>query len=64
VIGDKPCDIDMGRMAGATTFLVRTGYGAQFENAVTADFMVDDLAAATRLIRSHFWKERTILHGH
>ena len=32
VIGDKPCDIDMGRMAGATTFLVRTGYGGQYEN--------------------------------
>ena len=27
VIGDKPCDIDLGRRAGATTFLVRTGHG-------------------------------------
>jgi D-glycero-D-manno-heptose 1,7-bisphosphate phosphatase len=52
VIGDKTSDIEMGRMAGATTFLVRTGYGAQWENAVSADFVVDSLAAATPLIRS------------
>ena len=64
VIGDKPCDIDMGRMAGATTFLVRTGYGAQYENAVAADFVVDDLAAATEPIRSLARKERTIVHGY
>jgi histidinol-phosphate phosphatase family protein len=64
VIGDKPCDIEMGRIAGATTFLVRTGYGVQFENAVTADFVVDDLTAATRLIRSRFCEERTSLHGY
>ena len=31
VIGDKPCDIDMGHAAGAVTFLVRTGYGAEVE---------------------------------
>ena len=63
VVGDKPCDIDMGNIAGATTFLVRTGYGAQFENAVKADFVVDDLTAATRLILSLFCKERAI-HGY
>lgn len=28
VIGDKPCDIDMGLVVNATTFLVTTGYGA------------------------------------
>jgi histidinol-phosphate phosphatase family protein len=50
VIGDKACDIDMGRMAGALTFLVRTGYGAQFENGAAADFVVDDLSVATRSI--------------
>lgn len=36
VIGDKPCDIELGQRVGATTFLVRTGYGA----AVAADAMV------------------------
>jgi len=50
VIGDKACDIEMGRMVGALTFLVRTGYGAQFENEVAADFVVDDLAAAAQAI--------------
>lgn len=28
VVGDKACDIELGRQVGATTFLVRTGYGA------------------------------------
>ena len=63
VIGDKPCDIEMGRGAGATTFLVRTGYGAQYENAVAAHFIVDDLAAAIGPIRS-LARERTSIHGH
>ena len=31
-------------------FLVRTGYGAQFENQVAADLLVDDLPAAARSI--------------
>src|SRR5919106_5893166 len=51
VIGDKACDIEMGHGAGALTFLVRTGYGAQVENEAAADFVVDDLAAATASIR-------------
>ena len=50
VIGDKACDIEMGRMAGAKTFLVRTGYGAQLENKVGADYVVDDLAAAAHAV--------------
>jgi D-glycero-D-manno-heptose 1,7-bisphosphate phosphatase len=50
VIGDKASDIEMGSMAGALTFLVRTGYGAQFENEVAADYVVDDLAAAAQAI--------------
>ncbi len=29
VVGDKLCDIEMGRRAGATTFLVRTGWGQE-----------------------------------
>ena len=64
VIGDKDCDIDMGRRAGAMTFLVRTGYGVQFENAVAADFVVDDLAAAIGFIGCLMGAERTIIHGH
>jgi D-glycero-D-manno-heptose 1,7-bisphosphate phosphatase len=50
VIGDKACDIEMGQAAGALTFLVRTGYGAQVENEAAADFVVDDLVAAAQAI--------------
>ncbi len=48
VIGDKPCDIEMGRAVGATTLLVRTGYGAEHEAAgvVSADYCVNDLVEA------------------
>jgi len=52
VIGDNICDIELGRAIGATTILVRTGYGAKVEPA-GADFVVDDLAAAAELILSH-----------
>jgi D-glycero-D-manno-heptose 1,7-bisphosphate phosphatase len=51
VMGDKAGDIQMGRMAGVVTFLARTGYGAQSEDAIAADFVGDDLAAATATIR-------------
>jgi D-glycero-alpha-D-manno-heptose 1-phosphate guanylyltransferase len=64
VIGDKACDIDMGRMAGALTFLVRTGYGGQVEKATAADFVVDDLCGATRSIGRLLGTERTVIHGH
>jgi D-glycero-D-manno-heptose 1,7-bisphosphate phosphatase len=52
VVGDKPCDIDLGRGFGATTVLVRTGYGAVHEAAgdAEADFVVDDLPGAARVI--------------
>jgi histidinol-phosphate phosphatase family protein len=52
VIGDKPCDIDLGEAVGATTFLVRTGYGATFaaDPAIGADHIVDDLAEAATII--------------
>jgi dTDP-glucose 4,6-dehydratase len=52
VIGDKACDIDMGRNVGATTLLVRTGYGAQVaaDSAAQPDYVVNDLSAATEVI--------------
>jgi D-glycero-D-manno-heptose 1,7-bisphosphate phosphatase len=52
MIGDKPCDIDLGRAVQATTLLVRTGYGAKFadEHGLAADFIVDDLRHAARVI--------------
>ncbi|HWP57482.1 MAG TPA: D-glycero-beta-D-manno-heptose 1,7-bisphosphate 7-phosphatase [Candidatus Acidoferrales bacterium] len=53
VIGDKISDIEMGRAIGATTFLVRTGYGAEIaaEGKSGADHVVDDLARAVAVIR-------------
>jgi D-glycero-D-manno-heptose 1,7-bisphosphate phosphatase len=51
VIGDKPCDIELGRAIGAVTFLVRTGYGALWEReGLQADYIVDDVLAAARII--------------
>ena len=53
VIGDKPADIEMGRQVRATTFLVRTGYGADFvgDPTVTPDYVADDLSAAAQTIQ-------------
>lgn len=52
VIGDKPCDIDLGLAIGATTFLVRTGYGARYATHANLQphFVVDDLLHASRII--------------
>ena len=54
VIGDKPADIEMGRQVRATTFLVRTGYGAEFvgDPTVNPDYVADDLSAAAQTIQS------------
>jgi D-glycero-D-manno-heptose 1,7-bisphosphate phosphatase len=53
VIGDKPADIELGRHARATTFLVRTGYGAEsvHDPAVHPDYVADDLSAAAQMIQ-------------
>jgi D-glycero-D-manno-heptose 1,7-bisphosphate phosphatase len=64
VIGDKACDIEMGRAAGALTFLVRTGYGTQAENEAAADFVIDDLAAATAAIRVLGETQKNVITGH
>ena len=60
VIGDKACDIEMGQRVGATTILVRTGYGAQFEQSVAADYIVDDLSAAAEIIKGLLRNERNV----
>lgn len=54
LIGDKPADIELGRAIRATTFLVRTGYGAGFVNdpTVNPDYVADDLSAAAQIIQS------------
>ncbi|MCD6416325.1 MAG: HAD family hydrolase [Planctomycetes bacterium] len=52
VIGDKACDIQMGRRIRATTFLVKTGYGSEEANRsdLGPDFVVADLLEAARII--------------
>ena len=52
LIGDNACDIALGRAVGATTILVRTGYGVEQETAgIDTDFVADNLdEAATWII--------------
>jgi D-glycero-D-manno-heptose 1,7-bisphosphate phosphatase len=52
VVGDKPCDIELGKRLGATTLLVRTGYGEQYaaDPTVQPDHVVADLLEAAAAI--------------
>lgn len=52
VIGDKLSDVELGKRVGATTFLVRTGYGAQAskEHGEIANHTVSDIAEAAQII--------------
>jgi D-glycero-D-manno-heptose 1,7-bisphosphate phosphatase len=50
VIGDKPCDIDLGKRLGATTILVRTGYGEEYAATTDADYVAADLLEAADVI--------------
>lgn len=52
VVGDKASDIELGKSAGASTILVRTGYGREVEasGGAGADWIVDDLRQAAARI--------------
>ena len=52
VIGDNTCDIELGHRAEATTFLVRTGYGAQLASETNGNpnHIVDGLSEAAQAI--------------
>jgi len=52
VVGDHESDIELGAAVGATTLLVRSGYGAEVEARATAapDHVVDDLVGAAQVI--------------
>ena len=52
VIGDKICDIELGRNLGALTLLVRTGYGekTQLDFSMVPDFVVADLDESANTI--------------
>lgn len=54
VIGDKACDVDLGLVVNATTFLVTTGYGAGHaaECGSRAHHVVGSLEEAARHIES------------
>jgi D-glycero-D-manno-heptose 1,7-bisphosphate phosphatase len=56
MVGDKAVDVDLGQAVGATSILVRTGWGskAEREGKCAPATIVDDLAAAA------VWIERTI----
>ena len=53
VIGDKTCDLEAGRRVGATTFLVRTGYGNETltQTNFPPDYVADDLLSAAQVIQ-------------
>jgi D-glycero-D-manno-heptose 1,7-bisphosphate phosphatase len=66
LIGDQPCDIELGQRIGATTFLVRTGYGAQVaaQTTVNPDCVVEDLWEAAQIIKRLLaTDERTAIDG-
>ncbi len=52
VIGDKPCDIQLGQAIGAKTVLVRTGYGKEHEAAQDCDpdFTIDSIADLSAIL--------------
>jgi len=52
VIGDKPCDIELGQAVSAKTVLVRTGYGAKHETAqdCSPDFIIDSIADLSAIL--------------
>ena len=51
VVGDNQTDIDLGRRIGATTLLVRTGYGTRVEATAQSDYVVDDITDAASVIQ-------------
>jgi len=54
VVGDKPCDVDLGLVVNATTFLVTTGYGVRHvaECGGRAHHVVRGLDEAARIMES------------
>ncbi len=52
VVGDTAGDMELGRAVGATTLLVRTGYGAETaeSSSASADHVADDLGQVADII--------------
>lgn len=57
VIGDNKGDIELGKNIGATTILVRTGYGRQIEKEkINPDYVVDNLEDVLPIIKNELAK--------
>lgn len=58
VVGDNKADIELGGNIGATTILVKTGYGAKVakENLITPNFIVNNLYLAVSVIEKKIRK--------
>jgi len=54
VVGDKPCDVELGQRVHATTFLVTTGYGAVHNESESCrpDHVAANLLEVSRTIES------------
>lgn len=52
VVGDNKSDIELGKNIGATTILVRTGYGKEVEKDVDVDYVVENLKEALSIIKN------------
>ncbi len=54
VVGDNRADIELGKNIGATTILVKTGYGNKLANniSVKPDYVINDLWKAPNIIHS------------
>ncbi|MCD8350481.1 MAG: HAD family hydrolase [Planctomycetaceae bacterium] len=60
VVGDREIDVEVGEAVGASTILVRTGYGREVEEKGLADpdYVADDLLdTADWIIRREQWIE-------
>lgn len=53
VVGDKACDIELGKQVGAQTILVRTGYGASvaIDGKTCPDYVAKNLIEAAHIIQ-------------
>lgn len=65
VIGDKLCDLEMGRRGGATSLLVRTGWGRETARQPDArpHYVADDLLDAARLVLAQQTSAQPLLLG-
>jgi D-glycero-D-manno-heptose 1,7-bisphosphate phosphatase len=63
VIGDNVCDIELGKNIGATTILVKTGYGRRTleEQKTTPDFIAENLLEAANVIKGIIENEANAL---